>query len=77
MGNATLYGSMFAISTALCFLRSGIIGSLRSGSAEVVPPNNYFVGLGALLAGIGLTMLIIEIRHNRVKEKSPSVVTIY
>lgn len=77
MGNATLYGSIIAISVALCFLRSGIIGHLRSGSVEVVPPNNYFVGLGALLAGIGLTMLIIEIKYNRVKEKSPSVVTIY
>lgn len=77
MGYATRYGSIVAISAALCFLRSGIIGHLRSGSAEVVPPNNYFVGLGALLAGIGLTMLIIEIKYNRVKEKSPSVVTIY
>jgi len=76
MGNATLYGSIVAMSAALCLLRSGIIGHLRSGSVEVVPPDNYFVGLGALLAGIGLTMLIIEIKYNRV-EKSPSVVTIY
>lgn len=54
MGNATLYGSIVAISAALCFLRSGIIGHLRSGTIEVVSPSNYFIGLGALLAGIGM-----------------------
>jgi hypothetical protein len=68
---------MVAISAAVCFLRSGIIEHLRSGSVDVVPPNNYLIGLGALLAGIGMTMLIIEIKYYRVKNKSPSVVTIY
>jgi hypothetical protein len=77
MGNATLYGSMVAISAAVCFLRSGIIEHLRSRSVDVFPPNNYFIGLGALLAGIGMTMLIIEIKYYRVKDKSLSVVTIY
>jgi hypothetical protein len=75
MGNATLAGSIIAISAALCLLRSGIIGLLRSGSV-VVPPNNYFIGLGTLLAGIGITMLIIEIKYNRVR-KSPSVTMIF
>jgi len=76
MGNATLSGSIIAISAALCFLRSGIIGLLRSGSV-VVLPNNYFIGLGTILVGIGITMLIIEIKYNRVMEKSPSVMTIF
>ena len=76
MGNATRSGSIIAMSAAPCFLRSGIIGHLRSGSVEVVLPNNYFISLGTLLAGIGIMMLIIEIKYNRVR-KSPSVTMIF
>jgi len=68
-------GAFVVTIVAICFLRSGIIGHTRSGSPEIAAPNNYFIGLGSLLLGMGVVMTIIAIKI-RSKLKDERIVTI-
>lgn len=60
---------------AICFLRAGIIGHVRSSSPEINPPNSYFIGLGSLFLGMGVVMTIIAIK-TRSEPKDDRIVTI-
>jgi hypothetical protein len=65
----------FLIGFALCFLRAGIIGHLRTGVAEVVPPNNYFIGFGSLFLGMGVVVIVLILKTTRAEKTS--ITTIY
>ena len=65
----------FLIGLALCFLRAGIIGHIRTGVAEVVPPNNYFIGLGSLFLGMGVVVVVIILKTT--KAERPTITTIF
>lgn len=42
------------------------MGLLRSGNNI---PNNYFIGLESLFAGIGITLLMIEKKFKNIKDE--------
>jgi len=65
----------FLIGFALCFLRAGIVGHIRTGVAEVVAPNNYFIGLGSLFLGMGVVVVVIILKT--AKAEKTAIVTIY
>lgn len=68
-------GATFLIGLALCLLRAGIVGHLRSGSIEILPPNNYFIGLGTLFLQTGVVVAVIIVKTMKVKQGQ--VITIY
>ena len=68
MERISRYGAVAVLFLALCFLRSGISDHLKSGSSEILPPNNYFIGLGSLFAGMGIVMSIIAIKTRKPSE---------
>jgi hypothetical protein len=55
------FGAVAVLMLALCFLRAGIAGHIRSGT-EIIPPNNYFIAFGILFSGMGVVMAIIAIK---------------
>jgi hypothetical protein len=65
MERISRFGAMAVLVFALCFLRAGIAGHIRSGSTEIIPPNNYFIAFGILLSGMGAVMAIIAIKIAR------------
>jgi hypothetical protein len=68
MERISKYGAVAVLFLALCFLRSGISDHIKSGSSEILPPNNYFIGLGSLFAGMGIVMAIIAIKTRKPSE---------
>lgn len=68
MERISKYGAVAVLSLALCFLSSGISDHINSGSPEILPPNNYFIGLGSLFAGMGVVMSIIAIKTRKPSE---------
>ena len=67
-------GAFVVTILAICFLRVGIIGHIRSGSPEITAPNNYFIGLGSLFLGMGVVMTIIAIK-TRSETKDERILT--
>jgi hypothetical protein len=74
MERISKFGAAVSLGIAFCLLRSGIVDHLNSGSAEIVPPNNWFIGLGSLFAGMGVVMIIIAIKTR--KRNAEPMVTI-
>jgi hypothetical protein len=54
------------------FLRTGILGHIDSGSPEILPPNNYFIALGSLFAGMAVVMLVIHLKTRDPKQAKRS-----
>lgn len=68
MERISKYGGVAVLFLALCFLRSGVSDHIKSGSSEIIAPNNYFIGLGTLFAGMGIVMSIIAIKTRKPRE---------
>jgi hypothetical protein len=74
MERISRFGAMAVLVFALCFLRAGIAGHVRSGSSEIIPPNNYFIAFGTLFSGMGVVMAIIAINTAKRERR---IITIY
>lgn len=68
MERISKYGAVAVLFLALCFLRSGVSDHIKSGSSEIIAPNNYFIGRGTLFAGMGIVMSIIAIKTRKPRE---------
>ena len=69
MERISKYGAVAVLFLALCLLRSGVSDHISSGSSEILPPINYFIGLGSLFAGMGIVMSVIAIKTRKPSEE--------